>query len=80
MGHCLLYAITIQVSWYDIDFSGSPRVLMLKVIILRKARLFAPRRVETENQHIKKNNQPTTSYAANQMGSRFSALNKGMLA
>jgi hypothetical protein len=76
MGHWFLFALTIQVSWYDIDFFGSPRVLILRVIILKKARFFAPRRVETTNQYIKKNNQQTTSYAANQMRSGFSALNK----
>jgi hypothetical protein len=55
MGHCFLYALTIQVSKYDIVFFGSPRVLMLRVIIVKKMRFFAPRRVETANQHIKKN-------------------------
>jgi hypothetical protein len=38
------------------------------VIILKKARFFAPRRVETANHQ-------TTSYVANQMRSGFSALN-----
>jgi hypothetical protein len=42
-----LYELTIQVSLNDIDFFGSPRGLMLRVIILKKARFFAPRRVET---------------------------------
>jgi hypothetical protein len=74
MGHCFLYALTIQVSSYDIDFFGSLRVLMLRVIILKKVRFIAPRRVETANQHIKKN-QRTTSYAVNQMRNGFSALN-----
>jgi hypothetical protein len=36
MGHCFLYALTIQVSLYDIDFFGSSRVLMLRVIILKR--------------------------------------------
>jgi hypothetical protein len=42
---------------------------MLRVIILKKGR------VETANQ-LSKKNQQTTSYAANQMSSGFSALNK----
>jgi hypothetical protein len=63
---------------YDIDFFGSPRVLMLRVIILKKERLFAPRRVESANQHIKKNIS-NTSYAANRMRGGFSAMNKGCL-
>jgi hypothetical protein len=58
MEHCFLYALTIQVSSYDIDFFGSLCVLMLGVIILKKARLFASRRVETANQHNKKNSKP----------------------
>jgi hypothetical protein len=53
MRHGFLYALIIQVSYYDFFF-GSPRVLILRVIILKKVRFFAPRRVETANQHIKK--------------------------
>jgi hypothetical protein len=52
MGQCFLCALTIQVSWYEIDFFGSPRDLMVRVVILKKTQLFAPRRVETANQHI----------------------------
>jgi hypothetical protein len=74
MRHCFLYALTIQVS-YDIVFFGSPRDLMLRVIILKKAQLSAPRRVETAC-FISKKNQQTISYVANQMTSGFSALNK----
>jgi hypothetical protein len=48
---------------------------MLRVVILKIARFLAPKRVETASQHIKKNQQ-TTSYAANQMRSGFSALHK----
>jgi hypothetical protein len=39
--------LTIQVSLYDIEFFGSPFVLMLRVIILKNPRLFAHGRFDT---------------------------------